>query len=500
MKNFKFFASLIFAAAIGAVLFADDSVEITKFSLKDGTKVAAVVYVPTNATGKVAAELTLSPYKRTRIAKHMNKKNYDKIGFANVGVDWRGTGNSEGKFDPYGPDFPVDAGDVVDNVVAAQPWCNGKVFMVGGSFPAATQFAAMRAGAKKLVACAPSVMTLDPYSLYFSNGVRVDIFKSGWHIKFAGQKAYDELASYTDPDDPFWTSRADLGKLDECKASVFYQGGWFDMMGAETMSTYNTLRRNGRRVFLRQGPWAHGVNVFSGDINYKMLGGRVTEDLELDFLHKIVRGEKPSTDSMPGQILLYVMGRNEWCFVDAWPVSGTLPTDWNFGEGAKSFKHDPKNPVPSCGGRLTPGGGQMEQSKIAARKDVISFEGETLTDDLDIIGDVYAKVVLSSTASSADVAIKLIDVYPDGKAYNVVDSICRAKDLKPGEKRVLEFKVDSTAYRFFKGHKLRVDIAGSSARHYEVNPAAGETTIYADGSKFILPVIPSGNKNVIPMK
>ena len=142
----------------------------------------------------------------------------------------------------------------------------------------------------------------------------------------------------------------------------------------------------------------------------------------------------------------------------------------------------------------------MEQSKIAARKDVISFEGETLTDDLDIIGDVYAKVVLSSTASSADVAIKLIDVYPDGKAYNVVDSICRAKDLKPGEKRVLEFKVDSTAYRFFKGHKLRVDIAGSSARHYEVNPAAGETTIYADGSKFILPVIPSGNKNVIPMK
>lgn len=87
MKNFKFFDSLIFAAAIGAVLFADDSVEITKFSLKDGTKVAAVVYVPTNATGKVAAELTLSPYKRTRIAKHMNKKNYDKIGFANVGVD-----------------------------------------------------------------------------------------------------------------------------------------------------------------------------------------------------------------------------------------------------------------------------------------------------------------------------------------------------------------------------------------------------------------------------
>ena len=343
-------------------------------------------------------------------------------------------------------------------------------------------------------------MTLDPYSLYFSNGVRVDIFKSGWHIKFAGQKAYDELASHTDPNDPYWTSRADLGKLDECKASVFYQGGWFDMMGAETMSTYNTLRRNGRRVFLRQGPWAHGVNVFSGDINYKMLGGRVTEDLELDFLHKIVRGEKPSTDSMPGQILLYVMGRNEWCFVDAWPVSGTMPTDWNFGKGSKSFKHDPKNPVPSCGGRLTPGGGQMEQSKIAARKDVISFEGETLTDDLDIIGDVYAKVVLSSTAKSADVAIKLIDVYPDGKAYNVVDSICRAKDLKPGEKRVLEFKVDSTAYRFFKGHKLRVDIAGSSARHYEVNPAAGETTIYADGSKFILPVIPSGNKNVIPMK
>ncbi|MBO5904778.1 MAG: CocE/NonD family hydrolase, partial [Kiritimatiellae bacterium] len=172
MKKLKLLASFVAVAVASSLTYADDSVEISKFALKDGTKVAAVAYVPTNANGKVAAELTLSPYRRTRIAKHMNKKRYDQIGFANVGVDWRGTGGSEGKFNPYGPDFPIDAGDVVDNIVAKQPWCNGKVFMVGGSYPGATQLAAMRAGAKKLVACAPSVMTLDPYSLYFSNGVR----------------------------------------------------------------------------------------------------------------------------------------------------------------------------------------------------------------------------------------------------------------------------------------------------------------------------------------
>lgn len=487
--------ALAAAIAVAPASFADDSVEITKFPLPDGTKIASIVYVPTGVTGKVAAELTLSPYKRTRLAKHMGKKRYEKLGFAHVGVDWRGTGNSEGKFEPYGVDFPVDAGDIVSHI-ASEPWCNGRVFMVGGSYPGATQFAAMRAGARNLFACAPSVMTLDPYSLYFSNGCRVDIFKSGWHRKFAGDEAYAELASHYRPGDPFWTKRADLGKIDECKADVFYQGGWFDMMGLETMSTYNILKRNGRRVFLRMGPWAHGVNVFSGEIDFKSLGGAVTEDLEVDFLHKIARGEKPETDDLPGPILLYVMGRNEWCYVDGWPVGGTVSKIWNFGGATKKFVHDPENPVPTCGGRMTPGGGQFEQSKVASRDDVVSFEGEVLAEDLDIIGDVTVAIAVSSTAHRADVAVKLVDVRPDGKAYNVVDSICRVDGLKKGEKRIVQFKLDSTAYRFFKGHKLRVDVAGSSKPHYEVNPVAGELTVYGAESNLVLPVITPGNGNV----
>ena len=461
-------------------------------SLSDGVKLRALYHLPSEAKDrKVGTSLVFSPYKIAESLPDWAKARSDKGGYARVQVDCRGTGGSEGRFEAYRPGTVDDAKDVLD-AIAAQSWSDGRVVMSGGSFPGWTQFCAMRSGHPALVACSPSVMILDPYHLYFSNGCRVDKFQPGWHRKFAGTNDYDEVVSHTKRNDPFWERLADVRRLDESRAGVFYQGGWFDMIGLKTMETYNRLRRNGRRVFLRMGPWAHGVNTYAdGGIDFKALGGSVTEDLELDFLEKALRGEKPQTDDLPGQILLYVMGRNEWRYETEWPLKGTKPTVWPLGKGKTTFCHDPANPVPTCGGRLTPGGGLREQSAVEARADVLKFTGEELKEDLEVTGDVKAHIVFSSTSVTNDIAVKLVDVWPDGKAYGVVDSICRADDCVPGEAKAIDFPVDSTAYVFLKGHRIRIDVAGSSKPHYEVNPTAAEVTVDAAASNLVLPVIPA---------
>ena len=444
---------------------------------------------PAAKEGKVGAHLVFSPYKVAEKIADGVKARADRGGYARVQVDCRGMGGSEGRFIPYEVRSPEDSEDVLD-WVASRSWCNGRVVMSGGSYVAWTQLSALRSGSPVLVACSPSVMTLDPYSLYFSNGCRVDTFQPGWHRKFGGAKDYAEHARHPKRDE-FWEKKTDFLKLDESKADVFYQGGWFDMIGLKTMETYNRLRKNGRRVFLRMGPWAHGVNTYAdGGIDFKALGGSVTEDLEVDFLEKSLRGEKPQTDSLPGQILLYVMGRNEWRYETEWPLKGTKFVTWPFGKGKATFRHDPANPVPTCGGRMTPGGGIREQSAVEARADVLKFTGEELKEDLEVTGDVRAHIVFSSTSVTNDIAVKLVDVHPDGKAYGVVDSICRADDCVPGEMKTIDFPVDSTAYVFLKGHRIRIDVAGSSKPHYEVNPTAAEVTIDAADSNLVLPVIP----------
>jgi putative CocE/NonD family hydrolase len=198
---------------------------------------------------------------------------------------------------------------------------------------------------------------------------------------------------------------------------------------------------------------------------------------------------------------MYVMGRNEWHYANEWPLPGTQNRNLYFGHdfglsfdkdaesGADAFTYDPENPVPSRGGRIIHAGGQYEQSDIEARDDVLCYTTAPLESDLEVIGAVSASIRASSTAAIADVAVKLVDVHPDGKAYNVIDSIARGA-FKPGETTFLEFRVDVTAYAFPKGHRIRIEIAGSCAPHYDKAEKPATTRLYRGGENASFIVLP----------
>ncbi len=485
------------SATLGEAKFFND----VKVPMRDGLNLAADLYLPSNRAEKIGCLLQFSPYQATASDKPWFAERAEEWGVATISADCRGLCHAEGKFEPWSWQLVDDAEDLLE-WISSQPWSNGKVVMIGGSYPGATQLACMRSGHPALVACAPSVVTFDPYSINYANGVLIPQFFKGWHSGLAGMESWDELAKHPDRDDPYWISRGNRRNLKKSKARALYQAGWFDMLGIATPESFNEMPEGS---FLRIGPWSHGVNTYDEpEITYQDKGGSVTEDLEIDFLRSALEGRAPETAKFPGKILMYVMGRNEWRYENEWPLKRTqfrklyfgdafgLSFEAPAGQGADVFAYDPENPVPSKGGRIIHAGGQYDQSEIEKRDDVLCYTTDVLAADLEVTGNVRASILAKSSAPVADVAVKLVDVWPDGRAFNVIDGIIRGKFEGDAATR-LDFQVDITSYVFLKGHKLRVEIAGSNSPHYEKSATPAKTSLVRGGeggSHLVLPVIP----------
>jgi putative CocE/NonD family hydrolase len=145
------------------------------------------------------------------------------------------------------------------------------------------------------------------------------------------------------------------------------------------------------------------------------------------------------------------------------------------------------NPVPSLGGgvccnRGASLGGSFDQRGIEARADVLVYTSETLEDNLDVTGFVRAKLYVSSDAKDTDFSVKLVDVHPDGSAWNVDDTILRARYREGYDKEVfmedrevyeLNPTAMSTSYVFKAGHRIRVEVASSKFPQYMRNLNTG---------------------------
>ena len=127
--------------------------------------------------------------------------------------------------------------------------------------------------------------------------------------------------------------------------------------------------------------------------------------------------------------------------------------------------------------------GPKDQRSIENRADVLIFTSEPLPEPLEITGRVRAKLWASSDAPDTDFFVRLCDVYPDGRSFNICegrirarfhDSFSEEKLLKSGEIYGLDIDLWSTSIIFNKGHRLRAHITSSSAPGFDPNPNTGE--------------------------
>lgn len=153
---------------------------------------------------------------------------------------------------------------------------------------------------------------------------------------------------------------------------------------------------------------------------------------------------------------------------------------------------DPSDPVPTLGGaNLHPslmvdgremGDGPQDQRTIEARSDVLTFTTERLTQPVTVMGPVRAKVWLVPDTPDLDLAVRLTDVYPNGRSMLVLDGIQRARMrcgddneclLTPGVPVEITVELWSTALVFNAGHSIRISVSGSNWPRFEVNPNDG---------------------------
>jgi len=322
----------------------------------------------------------------------------------------------------------------------------------------------------------------------------------------------------TDFGDPWWHDV--MGYYDgteKIDVAALHMSSWYDTSVAETIYEFNFFRENAvsetaaENQFVIIAPTTH-CSCERATKN-TIVGARDVGDARMEFYDMYLKwfdywlkGEENGITDMP-KVQYYTMGSNEWRSADAWPLPETQYTKYylhsdgransRYGDGrlstevpeeepADTFVYDPGNPVPSVGGpRGTSYGtpaGAIDQAKVEIRNDVLVYTTPVLEEGLELTGPITAIFYVSSSAKDTDFTAKLIDVYPDGTAYNIQGGIIRARYREGFTKKVLMEKgdiykvridLDATSNYFQPGHKIRLQVSSSNFPLFERNLNTG---------------------------
>jgi putative CocE/NonD family hydrolase len=152
-----------------------------------------------------------------------------------------------------------------------------------------------------------------------------------------------------------------------------------------------------------------------------------------------------------------------------------------------SFTYDPEKPVNSYGGNVcctgnAVKGGAFDQSQMELRDDILVYTSAPLKSGIEVSGFIESTLYLSSDVKDTDITIKIIDVYPDGKAYNLDETIQRVRYREGYDKEVFMEKGKvypvkmtpmSTSNYFEAGHSIRIEISSSNFPRFDRNLNTG---------------------------
>jgi uncharacterized protein len=356
------------------------------------------------------------------------------------------------------------------------------------------------------------------------------------------------------PNDPRWKNVDFGGEGYKNGSPVLYINSWYDLSIGPNMAMFqyqtdnaaNELARN--NVFMVVAPTPH-CQEGRIETEHTIVGERDVGDARFDYVGLIqnwydhfLKGVDNGVTTQP-KVRAYMMGANQWRTYDTWPpkqvqyVPYYLESDGKansaFGTGRLSttklsadisdaITYDPLRPVPSRGGSIccfspTFEGGAYDQSSIEIRNDILIYSSEPLKNTLELAGPVKVSLYLSSDRKDTDLTIKLVDVYPDGRAYNLDENIERVRWRDGWGKPVLMeagkvYKVDigplQTSNAFLPGHRVRIEVSSSNFPRFDRNlntggnnydekdPLVAHNVIHHGAqypSVVILPVVNAGN-------
>lgn len=357
-------------------------------------------------------------------------------------------------------------------------------------------------------------------------------------LKQAAPFYYEWLAH---PPASDWWDWAELrGKYNRTQAAVLNISGWYDEAygpdGATTNFNGLLAARKGQpdpRTATIIGPWMHGEleRSKSGEREFGKSAAVDYDEIILRWMDHYLKGMDNGVEK-DKPVRIFVMGANTWREEDAWPLARAKQTpfylssskspDGTYSLGADTCKNcrpfaeffsDPAHPVTDPYDAL----GARDYRAFVGRSDVLVFDTEPLSWDTEVTGPIRVEMYVSADVPDFDLWVRVLDVTPDGAAYNLMSpglDVLRASYrndsvtpelLEPGKIYHLELNRLLTSNVFQKGHRIRVQVSGAFFPRFSRNLQTGKSEItssetrtghiriYTDAkhtSRIVLPVIP----------
>ena len=509
--------------------------------LADGVRLAARAWMPEDAEqNPVPAILEYLPYRKndgTAIRDRVIHEYFAGHGYASVRVDMRGSGDSDGLLlDEYLPQEQLDAVEVIA-WIARQPWCTGKVGMMGISWGGfnSLQIAAHRPPALKAIitvcstddrytddchymgGCVLGSDMLNWASIMFSyNGLPPDPqvvgkrWREMWFERLENTPPFIESWLSHQERDEFWKQ----GSVDEdysaINCAVYAIGGWVDPYTNAVPRLLRSLTAPRKGLI---GPWAHSyphtavphpaIGFLQESLrwwDYWLKGidtGIMQEPMLRAWMPEAVP-PRPFETEWPGR----------WIAEAAWPPAHNATEDYYFGDGDMGETPGPRREATLLGAQINgatagvwcPYGNKFGLPVDQRADDALSlcFTSAPLDNAAEILGFPEVRLNLCVDRPNALLAVRLCDVAADGASRLVSwgllnlthrDGHEQPKPLQPGEMYNVTVQLNVTAHRLLSGHRWRVAISPTYWPHAWPSPEAVRLTIYTgEESKLTLPV------------
>lgn len=320
------------------------------------------------------------------------------------------------------------------------------------------------------------------------------------------------------PNDPAWYEGGLYHDYMPITTPSYWFASWYDVSISPNLALFNHARTAAPpeiadNQYLVIAPTLHCA--YQRATENTIVGERSVGDARLDYdqmvyswFDLLLKGEANDFKARTPRVQYYTMGANKWQTAAQWPPAAAVMTPFYlssegqanslYGNGRltdtapeadhpDSFVYDPMNPVPSYGGNVcctgnAVKGGAFDQQQMETRNDILVYTSEPLKTGVEVSGFIESTLYVSSDAKDTDFTIKLIDVYPDGRAYNLDETIQRARYREGYEQEVfmesgavyrLDLTPMATSNYFAEGHRIRIEVSSSNFPRFARNLNTG---------------------------
>ncbi|MFC7289404.1 CocE/NonD family hydrolase [Herminiimonas glaciei] len=516
----------------------------------DGVELLASVYRP-KVDGRTPTILVRIPVSKTwknDMAMEAVASFWAGRGYTVVIQGTRGRYRSGGEFYP----LRSERQDGIETLqwLARQPWFDGRLGMWGGSAFGYTQW--VLADQPGVLALNIQIASTDFGTMFHPGGAFSLESALFWAVRSRGKededpsfqalekgfngfplieaddRAVGDIPFFNDwataqPGSAYWTSIDGTDRAANARAPVLLMAGWSDPFLPTQLRDFMSLQHSsiGRvaqdsRLII--GPWTHADPIIFPDGLAPESYRAASLAPSIPWFDHHLLGQ-PLAATLNAPVRLYVMGENVWRDEPAWPLARARHTAFYLqGDGKAnglqgdgkllpdlpvkalkdSYRYDPAHPVPSRGGAmLGPRAGMVKQNDVEIRSDVLVYSTPPLVEEVEVTGPISAILFVQTSASNTDFTVKLVDVHPDGAAYNISDGILRRSYAANSDPSEITVELWPTSMLFKRGHQIRVEISSSNFPRYDRNPNTGRdilnevSPVVANQTLHHSPVMPS---------